>query len=399
MKWGIEKFGYLASMALLAACGGTSSGGEADGSTASIDALPTPPDAAPPDAACQADLQNDPMNCGSCGHVCCGDSCSTGVCDPVLIDSGATHTSQAVGIVLEEGHELFVVGKTSEGAGVFRVDKGGAGGTAATPLYSGEIITGLALDEDNIYYTVGKSVPWSGAVPTDGRVYRIARSGGEPVELIGGLSGALGLAVDDKNLYVSSRDAIDRVSLATGAVSELVIYPAKTSFIRAATQMVVDADSLYYSVLGARDGDGWVGSVMKVSKTGGTPLALAEDVHILSYVLTLADDTLLVRTDYEFVSGGGTYPKTSKVLKLPTTGGTPIEIAHASSQAANSGNASPIETDGTDVYFMSVFDVSRAPIAGGAPEVLYPLSGYDMAMDDSCIYVTDGKSEIEVITR
>jgi hypothetical protein len=44
-----------------------------------------PPDGNPPDAppdapTCTADTQNDPANCGVCGHACASGICSTGLC-------------------------------------------------------------------------------------------------------------------------------------------------------------------------------------------------------------------------------------------------------------------------------------------------------------------------------
>ena len=32
---------------------------------------------------CGADLANDPLNCGSCGHACGGAACNAGLCQPI----------------------------------------------------------------------------------------------------------------------------------------------------------------------------------------------------------------------------------------------------------------------------------------------------------------------------
>lgn len=41
--------------------------------------------------ACEGvDLDNDPKNCGTCGHDCLGGECATATCLPVTIEKGAT---------------------------------------------------------------------------------------------------------------------------------------------------------------------------------------------------------------------------------------------------------------------------------------------------------------------
>src|SRR5438445_6182548 len=40
------------------------------------------------DAGCTADTQNDPKNCGKCGHDCVGGSCTAGACQVATLVTG-----------------------------------------------------------------------------------------------------------------------------------------------------------------------------------------------------------------------------------------------------------------------------------------------------------------------
>jgi hypothetical protein len=73
--------------ALAAACSSSPSHpDQPGGADAGVDASPAADAPTTADApTCQADLQNDPQNCGRCGRSCGGATCSRGLCDPLLV--------------------------------------------------------------------------------------------------------------------------------------------------------------------------------------------------------------------------------------------------------------------------------------------------------------------------
>src|SRR5579859_7451290 len=75
----------------------------------------TPADAPPPDASgdanpCGADLRNDPVNCGACGHDCLGGECSAGRCQPVTLSVGIEGTETVLDFAIDASfiYYLFV---------------------------------------------------------------------------------------------------------------------------------------------------------------------------------------------------------------------------------------------------------------------------------------------------
>ena len=90
---------WIAAIFLCTACVGgddnAAKDGGADGSSSvdsSVDASDASNDVQV-DAACTADTQNDPKNCGKCGHDCFGGACSAGVCQVATLVTGQIYVT------------------------------------------------------------------------------------------------------------------------------------------------------------------------------------------------------------------------------------------------------------------------------------------------------------------
>jgi hypothetical protein len=104
--------------------------------------------------ACGADTQNDPANCGACGHDCAGGSCSAGVCQPLDsvpgIDNAIAQSGDNVWAVDHAGN-LFVIPKS------FAFEAGAPSGmpppdpVVATPTQLPRVAMG---DDGYLYFTV-----------------------------------------------------------------------------------------------------------------------------------------------------------------------------------------------------------------------------------------------------
>lgn len=343
--------------------------------------------------ACTADLQNDPSNCGACGHACCGSECKRGLCSPSSLRTGLTSTAQLVGSLAVDTQHLYLVGRAQAASVVARIAKDGSGGAPIATAAAGAWISSLAIDTTDVFYAEA-----SGS-NLDGRVLRVSKSGGAPIELAHGLTGAVAVAVDASAVYYSTDSGLFRIAKSGGAPTPLASYPTK-KLRGAPTQIAQDATSLYYDVLTHPDGaSSWSGDVMKVSKSGGSAAPIATDIHLLSYVIAAEGTDVFVRTDYEFYPGSPLYPQNAAVIRIPSGGGAPVTIDEETSQSAVTGLASPVRVDNADVYYLTVFTLNGASRASPKFKSLGAVSGYEFGIDDRCAYVMTGQPELTVLTK
>jgi hypothetical protein len=138
-------------------------------------------------------------------------------------------------------------------------------------LYPGVLLSGIALDDDQLY--------WVSTTPFAGRaaIYRGPAAGGTATAL--SFADANGsIAVDAQYAYWTASGGVFRVPKGGGATEQVINCGSRTPF-----KVVVDADTIYYRDL---DGDVWAGAkaggdVRRLntgnpsSKTGGYLLDLA----------------------------------------------------------------------------------------------------------------------------
>jgi hypothetical protein len=142
---------------------------------------------------------------------------------------------------------------------------GGAGEIAKAPIGGGDVIVlvrgqptpwSLVVDRGDVYFTDFG----------EGTVKRVAKEGG-PVVTLASLPGSQGIAVDDEAVYWTSIDSVMRLSKSGGEPVAL------TTGEGAPDAIVVDATSVYWVDDQAADGGG--PALRKVDKRGGQPVTLA----------------------------------------------------------------------------------------------------------------------------
>ncbi|MBL8607277.1 MAG: hypothetical protein JNL38_08155 [Myxococcales bacterium] len=313
--------------------GGGATGVDDAGERADVTA---PPDAGrgPVDAGCGDALADDPKNCGACGHDCLGGRCVSGACEAVVLARGVTSPGY---VALDRDHVYWATWE--DVGGVHRVPRAGG---AVAPVAAPQTGTfALAVDETHVYFSTSsgvKRVPKGGGAvsllgPGDsadivfdganvvysvyregdagGAVRSVPRGGGSVTTVSSGISGAEGLAIDDRFIYVAqeqgaailelprgggvprglsaayarriaidadfvyyatySSAAIRRVGRASGAVAEVA---TSTSPSRAAN-MVLDGDTIYWTAAGAPS------RLFRVAKTGGSAVEIASGTELI----------------------------------------------------------------------------------------------------------------------
>ena len=93
------------------------------------------------DASCGADLANDPLNCGSCGHACGGATCTAGLCQPIEL---ATRPSPIADVEVSVSHVYWI-----EGGRIHRMSKEGGG---IETLNAPNNVTAIAVDLSRLYW-------------------------------------------------------------------------------------------------------------------------------------------------------------------------------------------------------------------------------------------------------
>jgi hypothetical protein len=147
------------------------------------------------------------------------------------------------------------------------VMKVGLGGGAPTVLASGQANPkGIAVDATNVYWLTFDAC--SGTV-CDGAITSVPLNGGQLTVLASGLAGPNDLAVDSVNAYWTQLigDDLLRVPLLGGPITTVV--PTATSGMSLASQVVVDATSIYWS--DSRDG---ASAIKRMPLGGGSPVVL-----------------------------------------------------------------------------------------------------------------------------
>jgi hypothetical protein len=106
-------------------------------------------DASNADAAvtCTADVANDPVNCGTCGHSCLGGACTNGVCASVSLASATGIIST---LVCDDQAVYYMVTSGS-------ISRKTLDDKPASTLFTGSIVNatspfGLALDTTHVYF-------------------------------------------------------------------------------------------------------------------------------------------------------------------------------------------------------------------------------------------------------
>lgn len=232
-----------------------------------------------------------------------------------------------------------------------------------------------ALDQPFSVFPYDSWVYWIniGFKASDGLFTRIPKTGGTPTALLDEPTNDV--AIDTSGIYVTVQTEMRRYPHGWGSPVTLLTEPDGLG------GLALDATSIYYLTLGT--GTNYDDArLMKVAKTGGTPITLA---------------TGIVVGDRPFVYGGHVYWASQgsgddgEVSRVAVDGG-PVEVL-----ASGLANAHHVVVDEVHAYWANLGtylgkyldgSVARVPRAGGAVEILADIQAgpEDVAIDDQAVY-------------
>ncbi len=257
---------------------------------------------------CEVDKLTDPLNCGSCDHVCSG-TCTNGLCDPILL-------------VGEQGSSLVV-----QGAYLYYINSGSikrvpiAGGLPET-LVTGEMATSLALDATHVYFTVSGS--------STGTVKKVPLAGGTVTQLVPSiLYSPGGIAVTATNAYFIEGGGgyLSYVPLSGGSQSNLY-----TSGPNGSGTVAIVGNTAVWSNLVSKQ-------IRSVPLGGGASTVLATGVTWVHHVAVDSANAYFLQERSAVFDGG--------VYSVPLAGGAVTELA----TTIDPYYASDLAIDSTHIYW------------------------------------------------
>lgn len=188
------------------------------------------------------------------------------------------------------------------------------------------------------------------------------------------------IAVDAKAVYVTEQDWNDD-NLPTKIV-RIPVDGSKLTVVatnqRNGQSIVTTKDALFWLVSGDVDKN-IPDAVMKQPLTGGPPKNISK-AFIFSDAALVADATHLYFGDYR--------NEKAVLMKLALSGGKAEEIA-----ASGNDSIAVLAVDSTNAYWVSLGDILKVPLAGGAATVLVKNTGlgnvWGLASDGKHLYWTD----------
>lgn len=204
----------------------------------------------------------------------------------------------------------------------------------------------IAMDAARVYWVAGDAIM---SAPI---------AGGPPATIVSNAGHPSAVAVDGANVYwVDTGGAVMRVS--KGGGSPVTLVPSNAP-VGASMGMAVDDADIFWTRGVTKGGSNLsLGSVLKVAKTGGTPVTIAKNQET-PWGIALTKDAVLW-TNYAMWAPG----TAGAVKKAPKTGGSVVTIASAD-------HPTSIATDGTNVFWTDwgKGTVMKAPLDGGAATAL-----------------------------
>jgi hypothetical protein len=290
----------------------------------------------------------------------------------------------------------------AEDAGV--VDAGPI--TLAPGVVSGSLI---ALDDSTVYFTSTGPDP----LGSNGKVQKVAKSGGTVTDLATGLGVPYGIAVNGTDVYFCDRfvDTVYKVPRGGGPMTPFATGQPH------ANRVALDAANAYWTNSGPSENQD--GSVMKMPLGGTTPFALATGLDLPEAIAL--DDTYVYWTNTLYLGGSVMRTRIDGTQTTPTTLamnqfyalGIALDATYVywTTQFAvmkvaktNDGTAPPIivaphqnfpkevAVDLLNVYWTNADAVEELPLSGrGLQRTLaHPTWGVGVAVDALWVYYVDG---------
>ena len=345
--------------------GGSGGGDVCEENTADCDGDPA--------NGCETLVRSDPENCGACGASCAGGTCTSGVCDPVLLaaaerpDSVAVHAS---GVYFPSQDSLLRIPLA-----------GGEPAVLLTAPSSAEEVSNAQIDGERVCFAHGYDD--FASVALDGSDLReIHQLGWSGTYLAHGGRLFAATRVDDPYSQSETWTIESAPALGGGTPDVLATGQAEPAGFAAADGW------LYWA--GAR-----TGLVHRTTTEGGEIATVASDRPGVTDVATDGEHV------YWSVGGEPTTGETGRVLRAPAAGG------EAQTIAADQLEPELLALRGGAVFWYSAVAraIVAAPKGGGPVAVVMQLSGNGdgtvtgLAVEDGFVYLALSFSSRDGIYR
>jgi hypothetical protein len=301
-----------------------------------------------PDAgeAC-GDLLRDAKNCGACGHDCLDVDCVDGLCTPTTIVERTTATF-ATAVTLDADRIWVSLGLDGAGA-IWRIPKNALSSSEIfTPGEVGRVSSVLAFDGDEVVWgnwlhgdpPVGSRIararrdPPRGPVTTvdvaaaplqvwsdpeggtfwwdrTSSIYRLPRGATTPLRIT--TSGFPPVAFDERDFYWATTDGTVHAMPKRGGTEREVARGAAIG-----RGIVVDASDVYW--IDARKPSG---AILRVPKSGGAPVVVADDIRDAVHIVDGGEHLYLSLEPSSPSAVDG------RVVRVPKRGGPALVLARS----------------------------------------------------------------------
>ncbi len=255
---------------------------------------------------CQ-DTDNDPLNCGVCGHDCLGGGCAGGKCQPLTLVAGLNHPN---GIALD-ATTAYIAENGANAVRYFSKVDGSGGGLLATSTDGASEPYWIAVDDDGVYFT---NIAFSGS-PS---VMTCAKTPPCNPVFLDNAAGSLRpshIIIRDPYAYWTDpiNATIERANKLTGAGKAVVTNVANNYDGAHFAWFDLDDTYVYWS-------SWYVGEIRRRALAGGS--------NDLLYASQSRPSALVVDGGFIFWSNIGTDNGQGEILTAPVAGGgTPTTLA------------------------------------------------------------------------